>query len=273
MRKKKKNICLLCMGIFLILGLGQSVTAATENKEKEEKAPEIMIGCDEYEPYIYFDENGNLVGIDADLSDEAFSRMGYTPVYVLMKWTEKDIYLDNGMIDCIWDSYSMNGAEDKYLWSEPYMYSREAVVVDADSSIQTLNDLNDKKISTLVKTRSENILLEKKIFPHLEPEGIYSFQYMNEALATLKQGYVDAAAGDRAYIDYYMENYAGKLRVIDESLETSRLAVAFPKGTDQKMVDRLNETLRDMKLDGTTDEILKKYGVEQITSAGEKESE
>ena len=57
-----------------------------------------MIGCDEYKPYNYFDENGNLVGIDADLAEEACHRMGYEPVYEynLFPMPESSIILDSG---------------------------------------------------------------------------------------------------------------------------------------------------------------------------------
>lgn len=260
MKEYTKNFCLFCLGIALAVGSTQSVGASTE---KNEELKEIVVGCDEYEPYNYFDKNGDLVGIDADLAEEAFNRMGYSLTYVLMKWTEKDSYLENGVIDCIWDAYSMNGKEDKYLWSDPYIYSREIIVVNEDSTIGKLNDLDGRKIATLVNTRSESILLQGKLYPEIQPETVYSFQDMKECLTALRQEYVEAAAGDRAYVEKYIENHPGKLRIIEESLETSRLGVAFSKDTDPELVEKLNETLKEMKQDGTIDEILKRYQVNQ----------
>lgn len=262
MKKHIRKSWLLCLGTAFALGSMRDVNVWAETVEK---LPDIRIGVDEYEPYNYLDENGELAGIDADLADEAFSRMGYTPLYVLMKWTEKDSYLEDNVIDCIWDSYSMNGREDDYLWSEPYMYSRECAVVNEDSSIRTLDELNNRKIATLGQTRAEEILLKKEVFPMLYPEAVYSLQYMDECLAALRQGYVDAAAGDKLYIERYLENYPGKLRIIKESLETSELAVAFAKDGDQELVKNLNKTLKEMKADGTIDKILEKYQAEDLT--------
>ena len=179
------------------------------------------------------------------------------PVYVIMKWTEKEAYLDEQIIDCIWDSHSLNGREDSYLWSEPYMYSQESVIVNEDSSINSLDD--DKNIATLVNTRAEDILLQLDISPEIYPRNIYSFQLMKECLTALRQGYVDAVAGDKLYLETYMKDYPGRFRILDESLETSKLAVAFSKDTDPELVDKLNETLNEMKLDGTIDRILEKY--------------
>lgn len=82
---------------------------------------------------------------------------------------------------------------------------------------------------------------------------------MKECLTALRQGYVDAVAGDKLYLETYMKDYPGRFRILDESLETSKLAVAFSKDTDPELVDKLNETLNEMKLDGTIDRILEKY--------------
>lgn len=267
MKEYTKNFCLFCLGIALLVGSTRNVGASDE---KNEDLTEIVIGCDEYEPYNYFDKNGNLVGIDADLAEEAFNRMGYSPTHLVMKWTEKDDYLDEGVIDCIWDAYSMNGKEDKYLWSDPYLYSKEVVVVNENSPIMKLNDLDGRKIATLTNTRSESILLQGESFPWIQPEAIYSFQNMKECLTALRQEYVEAATGDRMYVERYMKNHSGKLRILEESLETSRLAVAFPEDADAELVEQLNETLKEMKADGTIEKILEKYKAKHmITAEGE----
>ena len=46
------------------------------------------------------------------------------------------------------------------------------------------------------------------------------------------QGYVDAVAGDLFYLQTYMENYPNRFRILDQSLEKSKLAVAFAKNAD-----------------------------------------
>lgn len=274
MKKYIKKICLLSLGMLLISGNTANVRAereeSTEKIQMNESSPELLIGCDEYEPYNYLDENGDIVGIDADLADEACHRLGYEPVYVIMKWTEKEEFLDNGVIDCIWDSYSINGREDEYLWTDPYMYSREAVIVNKGSSVSKLTDLNGRNIATLVNTRAEDILLEESVFPQISLKNVYSFQKMDECLAALRQDYVDAVAGDVQYLRTYMKNYPGEFRMIQESLETSRLAVAFSKNADQEFVEKLNKVLKEMKQDGTLDSILSKYEVSAESLSGEE---
>lgn len=271
MKKYIKRFCLLSLGALLFAGNMQNVRA--ENKNTESR-PYLAVGCDEYEPYNYLNENGDLVGIDADLAEEACHRMGYEPLYVLMEWTQKEAYLDEGNIDCIWDSYSMNGREDSYLWSDPYMYSRESVIVNEDSTVSSLDDLNDKNIATLVNTRAEDILLQTELFPKIYPRNVYGFQNMDECLAALRQGYVDAVAGDILYLQTYMQNHPNRFRLLKESLETSRIAVAFSKDADPELVENLNKVLKEMKQDGTIDKILKKYEVtDKIETEGDDNGE
>lgn len=146
------------------------------------------------------------------------------------------------------------------------MYSEVAVIVSADSPIWDLDDLNDKNIATLVNTRAEDILLQTEISPAISAKNVYSFQLMAECLAALRQGYVDAVVGDRIYFENYMKNYQGKFRILDENLEKIGLAVAFSKNADPELAGKLNETLKEMKQDGTVDEILAKYGAETQTA-------
>lgn len=108
--------------------------------------PVIIIGSDEYEPYNFNDKNGNPAGIDVEIASEAFLRMGYKAQFKNIVWDEKDEMLADGKVDCLWGCFSMNGREDKYRWVGPYMNSRQAVAVRADSNIYSLSDLSGKEL-------------------------------------------------------------------------------------------------------------------------------
>lgn len=109
--------------------------------------PVIIIGSDEYEPYNFSDKNGNPAGIDVEIASEAFLRMGYKAQFKNIVWDEKDEMLADGKVDCLWGCFSMNGREDKYRWVGPYMNSRQAVAVRADSNIYALSDLSGKRVA------------------------------------------------------------------------------------------------------------------------------
>lgn len=133
--------CSVCLLPPLLSGCG---TSSADISQETSKLPVITIGCDTYSPFSYLDVDGNITGIDVELADEAFGRMGYQPEFQIINWEEKKDLVDTGAIDCIWSSFTMNGCETEYNWAGPYMQSHQVVAVNPDSDIHTLSDLKDK---------------------------------------------------------------------------------------------------------------------------------
>ena len=86
--------------------LGGCAKNNEDKSYKEDNLPELNIGIDGvYEPYTYTDENGDLTGIDIELAKEACERIGRKAVFIPIKWDNKDEYLKNGEVDCIWSCF------------------------------------------------------------------------------------------------------------------------------------------------------------------------
>lgn len=54
----------------LLLPLSACSEAGKQPADPDEALPEIIIGCDEYEPYVSFDDNGGFTGLDVTLATE-----------------------------------------------------------------------------------------------------------------------------------------------------------------------------------------------------------
>lgn len=262
----KKKIAVLCIVGIIISLVCSCKLQKNQTVKTKENLPKLRIGSDEYEPYNYLDENGKGTGIDADLAKEACSRMGYEPVFITLKWTEKDKYLEGGKIDCIWDCFAINGNKNDYLWAGPYMESTKSIMVLKDSSIYTFDDLNGKVIAVQGDSCVENLLLKKTAPTLPKGEKIYCFEKMEETLSALQQGYVDAAAGDSETLKSYAKTLSVDYRILDETLVKEQIGVAFSKNGDKKLVEKLNKTLIEMKADGTIQRILEKYGINDSQS-------
>ncbi len=61
-------------------------------------------------------------------------------------WDAKDMELSSGSIDCIWNGFTMQGREDAYTWSVPYVDNSQVFVVPADAGISTQADLAGKVV-------------------------------------------------------------------------------------------------------------------------------
>lgn len=229
--------------------------------------PVIIIGSDEYEPYNFSDKNGNPAGIDVEIASEAFLRMGYKAQFKNIVWNEKDEMLATGKVDCLWGCFSMNGREDIYRWVGPYMNSRQAVAVRADSNIYSLSDLSGKRVAVQSSSKPEEIL-SKKSADIPQVSELYCFVRTEYIFAALRKNYVDAVAGHEYMLRVFISESDNKYRLLDESLLLSKLGVAFAKDNDSALPEKLRATLCDMKNDGTLAQIAVKYGLDANTALG-----
>ena len=234
--------------------------ARTAQPEAEE-LPELVIGSDTYAPYTYLNENGEYAGIDIELAREACKRMGYTPVFTHIVWDEKDTLLENGSLDCLWGCFSMNDREELYAWAGPYMNSRHVVAVYEDSDIFTLSDLEGCRIGVQSSTKPETLFLNR-VNGLPEIGGLYCFTEQSSVVAALRNAYVDAIAGHETVLLDYFSQTTGEFRLLDESLQESQLGVAFIKGCDSGVPEKLTEVLAEMNRDGTTAKIAESYGLD-----------
>ena len=246
---------LACM--FLLM----SGCAKNESAQKADKSvkPVIVVGSDNFPPYNYEDANGQPTGIDVDLAKEAFARMGYRPVFSVIDWEDKKELVESGEIDCIWGSFSIDGREDQYRWSAPYMVSRQVVAVRKDSNIDTLSDLAGKRVAVQSTTKPEEIFVSHADPRIPELREVFSLQNRELIYPFLSKGYVDAIAAHETAILQYMADYGLEYRILDEPLLTVGLGVSFAKADTRGLERALSDVFAQMRADGTMERIIGKY--------------
>ncbi|MDO5302922.1 MAG: transporter substrate-binding domain-containing protein [Clostridia bacterium] len=267
LRKTTIIIVIMIMAVMLLAacagagGSNGSDNAGKGNNSREKQ--EIVIGSDSFEPYFYQNSYGEFEGIDIDLAKEALGRMGYDPVFKMIGWDDKDEYLKDGKIDCLWGCYSMNGRENKYQWAGPYMNSRQVVCVRKNINIKGLKDLRDKTVAVQETGKAEEYFLRKRKGDSSVPDilRLYAFVSMDEVDAALRKNYVDAIAGHENALNSLVETAPEEYEIIDEPLFLSKIGVAFGRNYDSDFVRQLNRTLNDMQADGTVKRIVEKYGL------------
>ena len=278
MRKNRKNSShtrgkRICRIAFLLVG-SLVLGGCGEKKEKaaDSELPELVIGMDYFEPYSYQTSDGEYKGVDVELAEEALQRLGYQPKFENIIWEDKDELRADGTIDCLWSSYSMNGREDKYQWAGPYLYSRQMVVVKAESEIQTLQDLKGKRVAVQATTKAEDLFLHNIASDLPQMEQVNCFSTTNELYAALRKNYVDAIAGHEAMLGSLVKDGKGIYRMLEESPYKSELGIAFKKETHRELAADLTETLKEMQDEGVTEEIVTKYGLDadKILPGGER---
>ncbi len=265
---KKLGVLMAC-----VIAISMLCGCSGNNEGMAADLPEITVGSDTYPPFVFEDADGNPTGIDVELAREAFKRMGYKSVFKTINWENKTKLVDSGAIDCIWGSFSIDGREDLYNWTKPYMYSREVVAVKADSGITSLSDLEGKRIAVQSTTRPEEVLLSGSNPDIPELMEVISLQKREVMYPYLSKGYVDAIAAHEISILTCMKDYRIDYRIIDEPLQSVGLGVAFSKKDKRNLQHKLSKSFEEMRNDGTMKKIIGKYleDPEKYMEAGDNE--
>jgi polar amino acid transport system substrate-binding protein len=151
---------------------------------------------DQFAPYGYLDPStGAYKGFDLDLAREVCKRMGWTFQAVPITWSAKDAELNGGDIDCIWNGFTMQGREDAYTWTDPYMNNKQVIVVLSSSGITDYAGLAGK---TIMSQSGSSAQTDVESNAQFKAEGV---QFSAEAdyntiFMELEQGTIDAVAVD-----------------------------------------------------------------------------
>lgn len=257
-----KKILVIFLAMMLLLTVA---TACTDQASKDSKT--FTVGFDQdFPPMGFVGDDGEYTGFDLELAGEVAKRLDMKLVLQPIVWDGKDGELKSKSIDCIWNGFTINGREDEYTWTEPYLKNKQVFVVRADSGIKGLADLAGTAVVVQADSSAEKAL-------EGEPDLVDSFgQYTtaadyNIALMDLEAGAVDAVAMDEIVARYQNEKRGDIFAVLDEVLAPEEYGVGFLLGNNE-LRDKVQTTLEDMAVDGTMAEISKKWFDEDITIIG-----
>lgn len=224
---------------------------------------QFVVGFDAaFPPYGYQDDNGEYVGFDLDLAKEVCDRNDWELVKMPIDWNSKDMELNSGTISCIWNGFTMNGRENDYTWSDPYVDNSQVFVVKSDSGIATFDDLAGKTVAVQTDSSAEAALNDadnadlKDSFKEVLVVGEYNTAFLN-----LESNAVDAIAMDVGVAKYQLESRNGDFKILEEPLAAEQYAVGFKKG-NTALRDQVQKTLDEMKSDGTFQTIAEKWDLQ-----------
>lgn len=273
--KKLSAIALaLVMGFSTLLGgCSSSDSSSSSNDDSLQYVMdkgELIVGLDDsFPPMGYRDKDNKIVGFDVDLAKETCKRMGIKAKFQPVSWESKEQELSSKNIDCIWNGFGITPEREKVLtFTEPYMSNPQIFVVLADSGIKTEADLKGKVVaaqsgSTAYATIDKDTSLKDSFKEFIGVEDNV------KALMDLEVGGSDAVAMDTVVARYYMTKDPGKYSIIeDTTILDEEMGVGFRKG-DNALCKKVEDTLKEMKKDGTLAKISKEWFGEDLTIIGE----
>ena len=269
----KKKLAMLLVGTMmatmLLAGCGEKETKeAPKAAEHVDDQKTFTVGFDaEYPPYGYMDENGEYTGFDLELAEAVCELEGWELVKKPINWDSRDMELNSGSIDCIWNGFTMNGREDKYTFSTPYVDNSQVIVVAENSGIQSLEDLSGKTVGVQAASAALAVLQDEEGQKALADTfaALNEFADYNTAFTELQAGALDALAIDIGVANYQIKSRGEGYVILDEAMNKEQYAIGFKKG-NKELCDIVNEDLQKLAEDGTIAELAEKYDIADMVT-------
>jgi polar amino acid transport system substrate-binding protein len=213
----------------------------------------LRVGTDATFPPMEFTENGQRTGFDVDLVEAIAKKLGKQ-----VQWVDIDFKgLIPGLISHRFDMavsaiYITDERKKVVDFTEPYYAGGLVAMVKDGSSIQKLSDLDGKKVTVQVGTKSVGFLQEH--YPKVQRVEVEKNQ---EMFNLVDIGRADAAVTGKPAAYQYVRTRPG-LRVLPEQLTTEEYGMALRKD-EPELTKAVDKAIEQLKADGTYAAIVKKW--------------
>ncbi len=226
----------------------------------------LVMGLDDgFPPMGFKDDKGEIVGFDIDLAREATKRMGLELELKSIDWNSKALLINKGDIDVIWNGFTASEDRRKQMnFTDAYLQNKQILVVAGDSTITNKSELKDKVLGLQLGSTSQQALDKDKATKDSLKE-VRDYSDNVKALLDLKIGRVDAVLVDEVVGKYYKSQKPEDYKILEDDFGEEEYVIGVRKG-EAEFLEKLNQTLKEIKEDGTEAEISKKWFNEDITA-------
>lgn len=264
------SISALSMGVLAGCGGNTQTSAEVNTQSTEAASPEaspeaaadttnqadnvIVMGTNaEFEPFEYRENGTEITGFDVELAQKVAEKLGKELVIEDMAFDSLILALNSDKIDFI--AAGMTVTEEKKTqvdFSDSYFTSNQVIIVKADNNdINTVEDLKGKNVGVQLGTTGDIAVSSNGDIT------VTQFPTGTAAVLDLKNGQVDAVVIDSEPAKKMTEGQSD-LKIVEAPFVQEEYAMAVKKG-DSELLNAINETLAEVKADGTYDAIYNKY--------------
>ena len=213
----------------------------------------LRVATDATFPPMEFVENGKKTGFDVELVEAVAAKMGKK-----VEWIDIDFKgLVPGLVAKRYEMavsaiYITDERKKVVDFTQPYYAGGLVAMVKDGSPITKLTDLNGKKVSVQVGTKSVGFLTEN--YPKVQRVEVEKNQ---EMFNLVDIGRADAAVTGKPAAFQYIRTRGG-MKVLSEQLTTEEYGMAIRKDMPE-LTAAVNKALEQLKADGGYQKIVDKW--------------
>ena len=247
-------------------------TNQVQSKDRFERIKEkgvLTVASSGDRPFVYLEPNtGEYIGISADIIQEIAKRLEIPkvefkiyPFYELLGKLDTD-----NEIDMVVDRFHVTPERKKLYNFTHFLYKDyDTIVTTKYSKYVFKENLKDAVAGVLKGSLYEEIANKLKDTGSLKDVITYGHEdLLGEALINGKIDVLLTGSVNASYLAAKDPNILFKALSPTEYTSTSVGGVGFPmRKSDTTLLEMVNETINDMKLDGTLQKILNKNGLDE----------
>ena len=247
--KKKLMLLFLTISILMMVLVGCSNNSNNIQKNSTNKEKITVATSGTYYPFTFL-EGGELKGFEVDVWNEIGKRLGYDVEFKTASFSGLFGMLESGKVNTIANQITVTPErEEKYYFSEPYVYSGAQIIVKkGNDSIKSFDDLKGKKVGVDLGSNYEKIVKDKDENNEIK---ILTYQNTDAAFNELLLGRIDAVVIDRVSAIAAIKEKDLNLQLAGEPIDKIENAYPFVKDEKGKdLSENVNKALDEMKKDG-----------------------
>ena len=257
-KKLVATVVATMMMIGTLAGCGSAATSETAGAGNAGSAAKetLVVGTNAaFPPFEYVGDDGNPDGFDIALIKAIGEKIGMEVQVQDMEFDSLVSSIGNKIDVAIAGMTVTEERKNTVDFSDSYYSAVQAVIVPKGSSIATADDLKNAKIGVQLGTTGEFIADE------IEGADVSAYNKAVDAVNDLNNGRVDCVIVDKNPASVFGAQFSDKVDVLEGNqfgFEQENYAIALPKGNTE-LADKINNALKELKSDGTYDELVSKY--------------
>lgn len=206
-----------------------------------------------FPPYEYTDDDGNIIGIDAEIAQAIADKLGLELVIKDMEFESLLPAVQGGSIDIVLAGMTVTDERKEAVnFTEFYATGIQVIIVKEGSDIESVDDLDGKTIGVQSGTTGDIFCTDE-----YGQENVKQFNNGALAIAALEAGQVDCVVIDNEPAKNFVAANSG-LTILETEYAIEDYAAAINKDNEDLLAD-VNAAMEELKNDGTIDKIINKY--------------
>lgn len=251
--KKITKVLAIVLALCFVCATFAGCGGETKQAEKKNSNELVMGTAAGFPPYEYVDDNGKVVGIDAEIAEAVAKKIGKTLVIKDMDFDSLLTAVQSGSIDVVFAGLTVNEERKQSVdFTQSYATGKQVVIVKEGSAIAKIDDLKGKKIGVQSGTTGDIYCTDD-----YGQDSVKQYKEGSLAVAALQQDQVDCVVIDNEPAKAFVAANQG-LKILETEYVSEDYAAAVAKNNGD-LLKSIDNAMTELKSDGSIDKIISKY--------------